>query len=264
MQESEKEISKKEKELHKREAMISAEYQKAEEEKNKYLLHYSNLTNEIARLQMNLTHASDGTLSEEVFRLNQKINCMNQARAALEKKHQQELEELKYERKELLQRDADMQKRIVELTEQQEEKLQYLIKEERDRYEKEISKLKEISDITGHEINIGSFITFIKECKDYKSVKKLPAVNQQIAYMESEKNVIKVVFGKLLFVDVIRNIPRCRDKELALLNTQYPSIKIFMRQGEEGKEAVARKYFDKSIQNNELENMISELIGLFE
>lgn len=112
---------------------------------------------------------------------------------------------------------------------------------------------------------IDSFIRYIEEHGNFKQVKKMPGENKTLVQMQSEKNTIIVVFGKLMFVDVIRNIRKCNERELCMLNTKYPSVKVFIREGlEESKEAVARQYFERTMTNYELENMILDLISMFE
>lgn len=249
--------------LEKREQVIKEQEESWGAERAKYISNLRGLTAEMVNIQNKIGCSSSVEEGEEEKKLKKKVESLTLARAAIEKNYELQIRKLKEDNDDLNSQLSLKDEALNQMKEELELKVEQMFAKEREEYESTIQSLRKAADITGHEINVDSFVNYLNEKRTFDSVKKQPGPTQELVVIRTERFEIHVVFGKLLFVDVAKELKRCREKDLALLNTANPAVKFFMRQGKNGNEAVARQYFSKMIANKELEEMIMELTENF-
>lgn len=239
------------------------EKQDFEDQKKKYQNQSENIAAELKRLRTRVecsAHESDSF--EEVKKLQSKLASMTKARAAMERQLRMELE-VSQERVRQLLRDIQAREReISELKEDFTVRSRQLLGEERENYEKEIRELKEMANITEYEINTDSLKKYVDEKTEFQNAVIQHAKDKEIIAIQHEMFVIKIVLGKMLFVDVTRTFRKAVDlKTVSAMNNQFSGIKFFMN----GKNVVtAREYFGRQTLNAELVQIIRNLMGNFE
>lgn len=241
--------------LKKKERDLEESEKKIREGNNRYIKEAQDVANEIARIQAKIENDEKSrTPNESVARLKAKVSCLIKSRVQLESR----IDELS---KEINRLKAENSENSGSLSAHDEESF----KERENELLREIEKLKEASDFSEEDLQIDAFEKLVKSNAGYDDVQHLHAEEKEIlSFMiprTSGKNIqVKVVFGKLLWVDASMEVKKIDNNQLCSMNAQVTDTKFFAR----GKEIIARKYFDRRISNEQLNVLVNDLSDYFE
>lgn len=240
---------------------LNAEKDSIDKEKAKHLLNIQNLTAEIARLQK---RSGAGTAANpeselEIKKLKGKLKSEMNQRISMERNLKIKIKNLEQQ----YQNSArELEKALSEkdvLKQESMEEASHLFNAERKKYEEELRALREYADITGTEVTSEELVAYIHG-RGVENIEILHAAEgKEIVSMAIDGINIKVVFGKVPFLDATKVMKNANVKDFAKLNSQAWDFKFFMR----GQEAVVRNYFNRRITSAELYEAIIKAIGYF-
>lgn len=240
---------------------LNAEKDSIDKEKAKYLLNVQNLTAEIARLQKRSSaEAAANPESElEIKKLKAKLKSEMNQRISMERNLKIKIKNLEQQ----YQNSArELEKALSEkdvIKQESMEDASHLFDEERKKYEEELRELKEYADITEPEVTSEELVAYVQG-RDAENIEILHAAEgKEIVSMAIDGINIKVVLGKVPFLDASKVMKNANVKDFAKLNSQAWDFKFFMR----GQEAVVRNYFNRRITSAELYEAIIKAIGYF-
>lgn len=261
-------INEKLQELKNREAAIKEQEEKQKRQKEdtelnqiKYSQQISNMVTELKQMRARVDSTCETELSMEVTKLQRKNISLTKAMAAMEKQLKCKVTDGQAKIDQLI---RDLHEKECEISDMQHDlkkQANQIFQEERDSYEKRIRVLEERSNIAEQEINIESFRQHLDKTEFTGSVIQ-HAKDKEIVSITADHYDVKVVFGKLLFVDVIRTFRKAVDAKAVMeMNNIYKDIKFF----KSTKNIVtARKYFERQIFNGDLVQIIRDLMSMFD
>lgn len=248
-------VTRKEAELDKK---LSSAEESMETEKAKYLMSMERITSQLARMKSG--GDKGGMSGEDEAKYKARIRTLTQSRIAIEKELDARMTEWKRKEDKYTQDLKEKEEQIRALSIDMEEQAEIKFAKERMEYERKLKDYEAAEEITKHEVNPDSYYAYLSE-KDYGEISRRHGKNQElIAYQLDKSMNVVVVFGNLVFIDVMKTIKNKNMKVLSKLNDQVSDVKFFCR----GQDIVARKYMSIFTPYADLEAAAMELSEYFD